>query len=169
MTKKLGTLAVVLFLFIYTAWDFYNGALRYDPLADVSVRNARTRALDLSSPKYQRWWGKDIYEKNLFSPDRGYVPPKPYVPPAPPPPPPPPPPRRPEMELKGIVLDPYGDLVAYLSIDKGKAVPLRKGDKTDDIELVDINERAVVLKWNGENINISLERIRTITNPRMAR
>jgi hypothetical protein len=167
MTKKAGMLAVIAFLFVYTAWDFYAGALRYDPLADVTVKKSRAHGFEMSVPKYEKSWGKEIYEKNVFSPARGYVPPpKPFVPP---PPPPPPPPKKPDMDLKGIVLDPSGDWIAYISIDNANALPLRKGDKTNDVEVVDINEMSVVLKWNGENITLSLNRIKTITNPRMAR
>ncbi len=159
-------LAVVVFLFLYTAWDFYANALSYDPLANVTVRASKVRTLDPVISKYRQWWAKEIYEKNVFSPARGYVEPKPFVPP---PPPPPPPPKKPDMDLKGIVLDPYGEWIAYVSIDRANAVALRKGDKTNDIEVVDITESAVVLKWNGENITLSLNRIKTITNPRMAR
>ncbi len=167
MTKKAGMLAVIAFLFLYTGWNFYTDALSYDPLADASPVKSRVRTLQISVPKYTPAWGKEIYEKNVFSPARGYVPPpKPIIPTAPPPPPPP---KKPDMDLKGIVLDPYGDWIAYISIDNANPVPLRKGDKTDDIEVVDINEMSVVLKWNGENITLSLNRIKTIPNPRMAR
>jgi hypothetical protein len=166
MTKKAGMLALVLFLFIYTAWDFYAGALQYNPLANLSVKKTKTQAFEISAPKYSPSWGAVIYEKNLFSPARGYVAPKPYVPP---PPPPPPPPVKPDMDLQGIVLDPDGEYVAYISFNKAKAVPAMKGDEINDVEVVDINEMAVMLKWNGENITLSLNRIKTITNPRKAR
>jgi hypothetical protein len=166
MTRKSGMLAVVLFLFLYTAWDFYAGAVRYDPLADVSTVKRRMQAVEISVPKYSPAWGKAILEKNLFSSSRGYVEPKPV---APPPPPPPPPPVKPNMDLEGIVLDPEGEYVAFISFDKAGAVAMRKGDSISDVELVDINEMSVVVKWNGENITLSLNRIKTITNPRMAR
>jgi hypothetical protein len=166
VTRKAGMLAVVVFLFLFTAWDFYTGALRYDPLANVSLRKPRMQSMEISAPKYQLSWDKVIYEKNLFSPARGYVEPKPFVPPLSPPPPPP---VKPQMDLTGIVLDPYGDYIAYISIDRAKAVPMRKGDRIGDVEVVDINEMSVVVQWNRENITLSLNRIKTITNPRMAR
>ena len=85
-------------------------------------------------------------------------------------PPPPPPPRKPEMTLKGIVLETFGDYVAYIEIDKAKPVPVRKGDKTEEnIEVVDVTDRKVVLKWNNEIINLSVDKVRTITNPRGTR
>jgi hypothetical protein len=168
MTKKAGMLAVIAFLFLYTAWDFYAGALRYDPLAGVSVGKAKAHFSQTSIPKHEPAWDKEIYEKNVFSPARGYVPPpKPVVRQAAPPPPPPP--KKPEMNLQGIVLDPHGEWIAYLSIDGASAVPLRKGDEAEGIEVVDINEMSVMLQWNGEKITLSLNRIKTITNPRMAR
>jgi hypothetical protein len=166
MTRKAGMLAVVLALFLYTAWDFYAGAVRYDPLTDVSLKKSKTRPLEVSAPKYSPSWGTAIYEKNLFSPSRGYVEPKPAVAP---PPPPPPPPVKPEMDLQGIVLDAHGEYIAFISFNKGRVIPMRKGDNINDVEIVDINEMSVVVKWNGENITLSLNRIRTITNPRMAR
>jgi hypothetical protein len=166
MTRKAGMLAVVIFLFVYTAWDFYTGAVQYDPLANLTFRKPRTQTLEIFAPKYKPSWGKVIYEKNLFSPTRDYAERKPY---APPPPPPPPPPVKPQMDLTGIVLDPDGEYIAYISIDRAKAVPMRKGDKLGDVELTDINERSVVVQWNRENITLSLNRIRTITNPRMVK
>jgi hypothetical protein len=166
MTRKAGMLAVVIFLFVYTAWDFYTGAVRYDPLANLTFTKPRTQTLEISAPKYKPSWGKVIYEKNLFSPARDYAAPKPYVPP---PSPPPPPPVKPQMDLTGIVLDPEGNYIAYVSIDRAKATPMRKGDKIGDVELMDINERSVVVQWNRENITLSLNRIKTITNPRMTK
>jgi hypothetical protein len=163
MTRKAGMLAVVIFLFLYTAWDFYTGAVQYDPLASSTFRKPGTQTLGISVPQYKPSWGKVIYEKNLFSPTRDYAAPKPYVPP---PPPPPPPPVKPLMDLTGIVLEPYGDYVAYISIDRAKAVPMRKGDKIGDVKLVDLNERSVVVQWNGENFTLSLNRIKTIANPK---
>jgi hypothetical protein len=165
MIRKAGMLAVVVFLFLFTAWDFYTGALQYDPLASVTLRKPRTQAVDISAPKYRPAWGKAIYEKNLFSPARGYAEPTPAVPASPPPPPP----VKPQMDLTGIVLDPDGEYIAYISIDRAKAVPMRKGDKMGDVEVVDINEMSVVVQWNRENITLSLNRIKTITNPRMVR
>jgi len=167
MIRKIFMLAVVFSLFVYTGWNFYAKALRYDPLAEVTVRKMKQRENEtFVFAKYRPAWSRDIHEKNLFTPTRGYQEPRPFVPP---PPPPPPPPRKPEMVLKGIVLDSFGDYVAYIEIDKAKATPMRKGDKAEDIEVVDISGRHVVLKWNNETIDLNIDKIKTITNPRMQR
>jgi hypothetical protein len=166
MIRRTGMLAVVVFLFLFTSWDFYTDALRYDPLADVTLRKLRMHKVGVSAPKYKPAWGKVIYEKNLFSPARSYAEPKPAAMTSVPPPPPP---VKPQMDLTGIVLDPYGEYIAYISIDRAKAVAMRKGDKMGDVEVVDINEMSVMVQWNRENITLSLNRIKTITNPRMVR
>jgi hypothetical protein len=164
MIRRAGMLTVVVLLFLFTSWDFYTDALRYDPLASMKLRKPRIHAVGISAPTYEPAWSKVIYEKNLFSPARSYAEPKPMPSVLPPPPP-----VKPQMDLTGIVLDPYGHYIAYISIDRAKAVPLRKGDKMGSVEVVDINEMSVVVQWNRENITLSLNRIKTITNPRMMR
>lgn len=164
MIRKIFILILVAFLFIYMAWNFYNKALSYNPLAEVSLKKIKMRSPEVSlGTKYKPAWGKEIYEKNLFNPLRTYKEPKPFVPVVAPVVEPP---KRPDMALKGIVLDTFGDYVAYIEIDKAKATPMRKGDKTENIELIDISDRKAVLKWNDEIIDLSIDRIRTITNPR---
>jgi hypothetical protein len=46
---------------------------------------------------------------------------------------------------------------------------MRKGDKTENIELIDISGRKAVLKWNDETMNLTLDKIKTIENPKAAR
>jgi hypothetical protein len=166
MIRKIFMLLVVIFLFLYVAWNFYAKALSYDPLDGVSYDSDRKKdksELSLFST-YEPAWSKEIYEKNLFSPHRSFREPEPIpvavkVPVVVPP-------RRPEMVLKGIVLDTFGDLVAFIEIDKKRPIPMRKGDKAEDIELIDISEREVVLKWNTQKINLNMSKIKTITKPR---
>ena len=162
MIRKNALLAAVLLLFIFISWNFYVKALSYDPLKESRAKQIKPRKTGAeTSMKYTPAWSKEIHEKNLFSPNRTFIEPKPvvtmpFVPP----------PKRPELILKGIVLDNFGDYVAYIEIERSKAIPMRKGDKTDEIELVDISERKVVLKWNAENINLSIEKVKTINRPR---
>ena len=168
MIRKIFMLAVVVLLFIYTVWNFYARALNYDPLAEVALKKVRQFQSDSSlSAKHGSGWSDAIFENNLFSPNRTYKEPKPAV--LQPSPAVVEPPRRPELALKGIVLDDFGDYVAFIEIDKGKALPLRKGDRTNDIELVDLSDRQVVVKWNEENITLSIDKIKTILNPRSAK
>ncbi|MBI4684021.1 MAG: hypothetical protein HY755_02355 [Nitrospirae bacterium] len=105
-------------------------------------------------------WSKDIIDKNLFSPLRGYVPPPPkpkIVKPVEPPP------RRPELSLRGIVQDQFGEYVAYVEKDRDLPVPLKKGDRLEDVEVVSIDQKNVELKWREETIALTLNKIKTIT------
>ena len=167
MTKKILLITAGVALFVFSVWNFYTGAIRYNPLSEVSEKRPGGKGVEsLISFKYSPSWTQDIHEKNLFSPYRSYIEPKPVAPVNVPPPPPP---RRPEMVLKGIVLDLFEDFVAYIEIDKAKALPMRKGDKTDDIDVIDVSARKVVLKWNNEIIELSVDKIKTISNPRATR
>jgi hypothetical protein len=150
---------------VVAAWKFYKNAIAYDPLDRDAVKHAAIKETVLAKSAYTPAWDKDISEKNLFSPSRTYLEPKPVpvtvtVPP----------PQRPALVLKGIVLDTFGDFAAYLEINQAKAVPLRKGDKVEEIEVTDISEKKVVLQWNNETITMSIEKVKTISNtPRTGR
>jgi hypothetical protein len=150
---------------VVAAWKFYVNAIAYDPLDRDAVKHAAIKETVLAKSAYAPAWDKEISEKNLFSPSRTYLEPKPVpvtvtVPP----------PQRPALVLKGIVLDTFGDFAAYLEINQAKAVPLRKGDKVEEIEVTVISEKKVVLQWNNENITMSIEKVKTISNtPRTGR
>ena len=162
MIRKLFILGAVFLLFVYTIWNFYSGALSYDPLSAVSVKQPKEKEHAEIASTYRPAWTKDILENNLFNPGRTYNEPKPVSVSVPAPPPP----RRPELALRGVVLDTYGEYVAFIEIDNGKAVPMRKGDKIQDIEVIDIFARRAVLQWNSETINLSIEKIKTLNRPR---
>ncbi len=164
MIRKIVLLAVVFVLFLFAVWNFYSKALVFNPLSGLGAGQAgqqdREKAVAAS---YRPAWSKEIVEKNLFSPGRTYREPKPVshaalVPE-----------KRPEFVLRGIVLDAFGEYVAYLEIDKSKAVAVRKGDKIEKTEIVDVSARQAVLKWNDEIIDLSLERIKTIDNSKVAK
>ncbi|NJD57151.1 MAG: hypothetical protein FIA94_12210 [Nitrospirae bacterium] len=162
MIRRQAILIVMVLVSLLAAWKFYVNAISYNPLDEGAVKHTQIKEGVMTKSVYAPAWDKDIHDKNLFSPTRTYKEPKPVsvMPPVEPP-------KRPEMVLKGIVLDTYGDYVAYLEINQAKAVPLRKGDKVDEIEVSDISEKKVVLKWNNENITMSIEKIKTIsTHPR---
>jgi hypothetical protein len=148
-------------MFLYTLWNFYSEALSYDPLSAVSVKQPKIKKADEIASAYNPAWSGEIMDKNLFSPGRTYSVPKPVpasvsVAPM----------RRPELALRGIVLNTFGEYVGFIEIDNAKAVPMRKGDKIQDIEVSDISARKVVLQWNNETINLSIEKIKTINKPR---
>jgi hypothetical protein len=163
MTKRLILLGSVIVLFAFTVSDFYFEALRYDPMSQISSKAAGTKAAGEVSARYAPGWSGDILDKNLFSPSRSG--PKPPPPPPPPsPPPPPPPPRRPELALRGIVQNASGEHVAFIEVDRAKAVQMRKGEKIGDIEVSDLSDRKVMLQWMSEKITLSMESIKTIDN-----
>jgi len=164
MIRKIAMLAAVLFLFLYAVWNFYTRALLLDPLSEVAVERSRQVGHETGAGVvYRPAWSKGIAEKNLFSAGRTYREQKPVSSG------PQVPEKRPEFVLKGIVLDSYGDYVAYLEIDKSKPIAVRKGDKIEKAEIVSVSARQAVLKWNGENIDLSLERIKTIDNSKVAK
>jgi hypothetical protein len=165
MIRRQAILVLIACLALAAAWKFYVNAIAYDPLDEDAVKHAKIKETYMAKSAYAPAWDKDIHEKNLFSPARTYMEPKPV-----------PvtvavePPKRPDLVLKGIVLDTFGDFVAYLEINQSKALPLRKGDKVEDIEVSDISEKKVVLQWNNENITMSIEKIKTISSrPRMGK
>lgn len=165
MIRRQAILAVIACLVLVAAWKFYVNAIAYDPLDEGAVKQAKIKEASMAKSAYAPAWDKDLHEKNLFSPTRTYMEPKPVPVTAPVPPP-----KRPDLVLKGIVLDTFGDYVAYVEINQAKAVPLRKGDKVEDIEVSDISEKKVMLKWNDETITMSIEKIKTISNrPRMGK
>lgn len=148
----------VLFLSI----DMYKEAITYNPLKSIEISgreaaNNGKKAL----PVFEVAWGREITDNNLFSSTRSPVQlkPQPQGKAAEPP-------KKPEMSLKGIILDQFGEYVAYIEKDRVKAVPVRKGDRFDDVEVVDVQQKDVELKWNEEKILLSLDRIRTIKRPR---
>lgn len=171
MIRRGVTVGLAFFLLLFAAWNFYAVGLRHDPYDEFASGKAKRKsggpaAQTAAVPAFQPGWTADIHEKNLFSPGRTYHEPKPVaaLPVAPVEPP-----KRPEIVLKGVILDSFGDYVAYIEVDKGKSVPMRKGDKTDNVELIDISGRKAVLKWNNEIMNLSLDKIKTIENPKAAR
>lgn len=159
--KKRLLLVVAAFVFIFTCYLFVTDALRYDPLADVFVKKSSLKPLDLAAGKFAAAWGPEIHDKNLFSQNRSFFEPKPVVVDTTPPVEPP---KRPELALKGIVLDTFGEYVAYIEINQARSTPLRKGDKIEDIEVSDISAKQVVLKWNNETIPLTIEKVKTLMN-----
>jgi len=159
MIRRQAILVIIACVAIVAAWKFYVNAIVYNPLDTGAVKHAQIKETAMAKSAYAPAWDKEIFEKNLFSPSRTYLEPKPVPVTVPLPPP-----QRPALVLKGIVLDTFGDYVAYVEINQAKAVPLRKGDKIEDIEVSDISEKKVVLQWNNETITMSIEKVKTISN-----
>ncbi len=145
--------------------DFYKETIMYNPLQEieVTVKKASNAVGQIPSVP-EKGWSKEITEDNLFSPTRSPLLPKPpqsqlqmkLVEP----------PKRPDMVLKGVVLDQFDEYVAYIEKDRARAVAARKGDRLDDVEVVDVKQKSVDLKWNDETISLTLDKIKTIKSPR---
>jgi hypothetical protein len=166
MIRKAAILVLIAGVTIFAAWKFYVNAIAYDPLDEGAVKHATIKESALSKSVYAPAWGKEIHEKNLFSPTRTYKEPRP----APVMAAPVEPPKRPDLVLKGIVLDTFGEFVAFIEINQAKAAPLRKGDKVEEVEVIDITEKKVVLKWYTETITMSIEKVKTLSSkPRTGR
>ncbi len=159
MIRKIVMLIIVAALFLFVSWKFTVNAVLYNPLSDTLVKKGKIKESELAKAAYAAAWDKIIYEKNLFNTLRTYMEPKPVRVAAPPPPPP----KKPDLALKGIILDTFGDYVAYVDINQAKTTQLRKGDKVEDIEVSDITEKAVVLKWLNETITLTIEKVKTLS------
>lgn len=159
MIRKIIMLIIVAVLFFFMSWKFTVSAVLYNPLSDILVKKAKIRESDPTKATYTTAWDKIIYEKNLFNTLRTYMEPKPVRAAVPPPPPP----KKPDLALKGIILDTFGEYVAYVEINQARSTQLRKGDKVEDIEVSDITEKAVVLKWLNETITLTIEKVKTLS------
>jgi hypothetical protein len=156
----IGVLASVVVILIA---DFLKEAVFYDPLGKLEEQAVEEGSKETAPPAgFEPGWREAIYEKNLFSRDRGYVPPPPPVPPAteavPPPPPPPP---RPEFTLRGIVAE-NGTNVAIVESPKSGTLALKVGDVAEMAELVRIESKRVVFRWMGEDIVLTMEKVKTL-------
>lgn len=170
MIRQVCTLSIAGLLLLFSVWNFYSKGLMHDPYTALLTGKTKQKAPEAvasAPPAFAPGWTAELHEKNLFSPTRTYREPKPVAPASLKPVEPPP--KRPEVALKGVILDSFGEYVAYIEIDKAKPVPMRKGDKADNIELIEISGRTAVLKWNSEIMNLSLDKIKTIENPKAAK
>jgi len=159
MIRKIVMLIIVAALFFFMSWKFTVSAVLYNPLSDTLVKKSKIKESEPAKTTYAAAWDKIIHEKNLFNTLRTYKEPVPVRVAAPPPPPP----KKPDLLLKGIILDTFGDYVAYVDINQAKTTQLRKGDKVEDIEVSDITEKAVVLKWMNETITLTIEKVKTLS------
>jgi hypothetical protein len=163
MIRRWFVLGLLCLVIVVLLKNLYKEAIMYNPFHGIeATARAGMNNTKEALPAFEAGWGKEIIDNNLFSPTRSPVQPRSQVQmkgmEAPP--------KRPEMFLKGIILDTSGEYVAYIEKDKVKAVPVRKGDKLDDVEVIDVNQKNVELKWNEEMISLSLEKIKTVKKPR---
>ncbi len=163
MIRRWFILGILIALMVALLWNFYTEVVVYDPMDSVMKTVGRPKAKDKTKAAYSPGWGEEIVARNLFSPYRGYSPPPP--PPGPsedaagPPAPPEPPPK---LLLSGIILDQYGEHVAFVKLGDGPPRKMRVGDEFDGLSVVGIDDRSVTLMWNEEEITLSMKNTRTL-------
>lgn len=158
ITGALG--AAVAFLL----WDFIVDGMMYDPLDGIKDKAAAVSKDESVEPRgYSVAYNAVIRKKNLFDSSRKDTPPSPQKPVAPKAQKPPePPPVKPELKLKGIITDSFGDFVAYVEKDGSRAVALRVGDIIGEVEVLDVSERTIMLLWMDEKIELSMVKVKII-------
>jgi hypothetical protein len=142
-------------------WNFYREVVVYHPMDAVKETQAVTTQTPKLLPEYARAWDTAIVDNNLFSKNRGYVPPvvtptpsesetvvAPLIPP--------------DLQLNGIILDQYGEYVAFIQEGNDKPKKARKGDVISGALVVDITTREVKLLWNDQEIILSMKKIQTV-------
>ena len=164
----LGILAVVM---VSLLWNFYREVVVYHAMDAVEKTEKISKVPPKDIPRYKPAWNKGIVNKNLFTKLRGYTPPPP--PPSAKPAEPELPPVvlvPPELNLNGIILNQYGEYIAFIQKDGGSPKRVRKGDTFDGILVVDISVREVQLLWNEEELTLSMKKIKSVpktkTRPR---
>jgi len=163
MIRRWAILVFLCLISIILLRDLYKEAIVYNPLQGIEAKGRGAVNSKELLPGFKAGWSKEIIDNNLFSPTRNPVQLQPkaqtQMKPIEMP-------KRPEMTLKGIVLDQFGDYIAYIEKDRARPVPVRKGDRLDDVDVVDVKQKSVELRWNEETISLSLEKIKTIKRPR---
>ncbi|MDA8169758.1 MAG: hypothetical protein M0Z59_08715 [Nitrospiraceae bacterium] len=135
----------------------------YDPLGDAAGEKRKEGVRqEKAIAGFQPGWNADIEGRDLFSKERGHVPP-----------PPPTPkeiqamqkqalPPRPDFSLKGVI-DENGKQLAIIEDSKGGRFVVKPGDVVENARLVSVGEKSAVLRWMGEDIDLSMERVKAIS------
>jgi hypothetical protein len=163
MIRQWFILAVLCAVTTVIAWDFVTKSLLYSPIAEIQSAEKPEQEQAAPIKEFRHVWGREIVNSNLFSPQRGYTPPpvvkaEPAVieeevkMPVP----------RPNFNLNGIILNQFGEYVAYIQVDNERAMPVREGDSFAGAKVLKILERSVEMEWNGETIWLALSKIKTI-------
>jgi hypothetical protein len=161
-------MTLLFFLMASLVWGFITESLLYSPLEKIQSAEKEPEGKKITKADFKAAWGAVIYKNNLFSPKRGAPPVRPpsetvVTPPPAPQEKPKPPPVRPVLKLNGIIVNQYGEYVAYIVKNAESAVRAREGDTLGDVKVVSIDERTVKLLWLNEEIVLSLSQIEELT------
>lgn len=161
MIRRWFILGILSFVMVSLLWNFYREVVVYNPIEDIEKTELIRKDKIRTRTAFRHAWGKEIVEKNPFSrlrkhsvttlqePVVGTEEPQPVKEP-----------KRLVLKLSGIILNQFGEYVAYIQKGREAARPLRKGDVFDGILVVDIQQRAVELLWNGQEIRLSMEKMK---------
>lgn len=150
-------------LMVTLLWDFYASVIAYDPLEAIAPEQVSAEEDAKAEAAYRYAWGKEIAEKNLFDRGRGFVNSSVLLEAFEPEPEPEAPrPERPLLRLNGIIRDRFGEHVAYIYRNNVLLPPLRRGDVAEDIVVTGITERDVTISWEGEEIKLTMAKIKTL-------
>jgi hypothetical protein len=151
-------IAVLSLVFLISSIKFYKNVIKYKPVK-IKYQLSEKKQIDETDFKIKEIeWEKEITDKNLFSPDRSFK-------------------HRaedkvekeeplttsitPDLTLKGIVLNQYNEYIAYIKKGNEKTMAVRAGDQIDNIKVLQIREREVVLEWEGQKMTLSLRSAKT--------
>lgn len=157
MTRRIVILTILAAVMLSLLWSFYREAMLYDPLKGIEQTASRKEERSQAHGETRYAWGKEIVEKNLFSPLRGKLP---LVPPAPKPEVEIPVIEIPDLKLNGIIVNQFGEYVVYIQKDREMLPPLRKGDIFGDLSVLDVREKSVDLLWDGQEVRLTMEKMR---------
>jgi len=161
--RKVFILGVLSLVTAWVFWGFISEAVLYNPLDELDTSEVVAETKADREFKFEPAWDQVIISKNIFSPLRGARPAPPKKPPTPKPAPIPQPPkpveRPPSVSLSGIILNQFGEYVAYLSVGNQQTVALRKGDVFEEVRVIDISQRTVKLGWRGETIELEMKNL----------
>jgi type II secretory pathway component PulC len=128
----------------------------YEP---VKISTEDSRSVMMEPPlvsQVDEKWAEEVINKNLFVPSRRYtkeelVTTEPQ--------PAPEEPEMPQVTLKGIIYNQYGQYIAILQIDSEKPVRLGEGDSIRGLKVERIDDHSVSLLWGDRVLELTFRKV----------
>jgi|GEM_PF-2906098 hypothetical protein len=151
---------IVVFVFsvcylVYSFIGIYKNVINYEPVKASTEKNRSIMIQIPSVSHIDERWAEEVIDKNLFIPSRGYVEKEPVAIPQPEPEEP----EMPEIILKGIVYDQYGQYIAILQIGNEKPVKLTEGDSLGELNVKRIDDHSVTLLWGDRVLELTFKQV----------